>query len=166
MIENARLGVITNGELKSYKHCLAKMLCNPASIDCNMGNCTSCPGNGEIRTTLEKAFEENMVEKITFRQWISVDRCNLETLQKSSAEFIDLFCDKLSVLVCHDFVAKQQSSFMNHIKENLKDSEFAVTCDFSENYTFVVQDEAQSYHWTSERATVRLIVIYYKGEKN
>lgn len=40
----------------------------------------------------------NLVETIIFCQLISADRCPLETMQKSSA-FINLTCDKLSVLV-------------------------------------------------------------------
>lgn len=162
MIENSKLGVITDGQLKTYKYCLPKLLCNPPSVDCNMNDCAQCPGESEIRNILEKAFEDNLVDKITFRQWISVDRCNLETIEKSSAEFIDLLCEKLQVLVQHDFIAKQQVLFMNQLKENLKVSEFLVTLDFSENYSMVVQDEAQSYHWAGGHATVHPFVIYYK----
>ncbi|XP_063215804.1 uncharacterized protein LOC134527239 [Bacillus rossius redtenbacheri] len=160
MIENAILCDLTNGEFKTYKHCLPQMVCNPPTIDCNIGHCTYCPGTAAIQTILEKLFEEHLIRKITFRQWISVDRCNLETLQKSSADLIDLLCDKLSLLVRHDFIAKQQTSFMNHLKENLKESEFAITLYFSENYSMVVQDEAQTIHWTKGHATVYPFVIY------
>lgn len=165
MMENAKIGSLTNGQLSSYKHCIARVLCNPASIDCHVGKCPACPGNEEVRTILEHGFEENLVQNITFRQWITVDRCNLETLEKSTSDFIDLFCEKLSALVRHDFIAKQQSSFMNSTKENLKDSELLIICDFAENYSFILQDEAQSYHWTSGLATVHPFVIYYKREK-
>lgn len=72
-------------------------------------------------------------------------------LEKPSGEFIVMFCSKL-VLIWHDFVAKQQTSYMNKVKENLTASEFAVTPDFSENYSMVVQNEAQSYHWASDQA--------------
>lgn len=111
------------------------------------------------------AFDENMIEKVTFQQWISVDRCNFETLKKTAIEFIDLFCEKLSVLAQHDFIAKQQSSYINEIKNNLTDADCVVICDFSENYTFVIQDEAQSYHWTNEQSTIHPFVIYYKGDE-
>lgn len=50
MIENARLGTLTNGEFATYKHFLARILCNPPSIDC-MGNCSSCPGTNQISVT-------------------------------------------------------------------------------------------------------------------
>lgn len=165
MIENAKLGTITNNELKTYRHFMAKMLCNPPSIDCLMSECKSCPGDKEIRLTLERSFQEKLIEKITFRQWISVDRCTLETLQKPSTEFIDLICNKLTVLIRHDFIAKQQTAYMNQIKEKLTESEYAVTLDFAENYSMVVQDEAQSYHWASDQATVHPFVIYYKEEE-
>lgn len=165
MIENAKIDSLTNGKLPTYKHCIARVLCNPASIECHLGKCSSCPGTEEVKTILDESFEDNSIEKVTFRQWISVDRCNLETIEKSTSEFVDLFTENLSALVRHDFIAKQQSSFMNHVKENLKDSEVLVICDFSENYSFVLQDEAQSYHWNRGQATVHPFVIYYKRQK-
>lgn len=164
MIENAKLNTVTNGNIKNYKQCLAKVLCNPSSIDCNMGKCIYCPGETELRTILQESFAENLIEKVQFRQWVSVDRCNLEMFEKSSEEFIDLFCSKLSSLVQHDFIAKQQGAFFNYTKENLKESEFAVICDFSENYSIVLQDEAQSYHWTNRQVTIHPFVIYFKQE--
>lgn len=63
---------------------------------------------------------------------------DLEIIQKSSTEFLEMLFNKLGQLVCYDFIAKQQSSFMNEVKETLKKNEYAVTLDFSENYAFVV----------------------------
>lgn len=77
-----------------------------------------------IKNMLENALDSNMVEKVTFHQCRSVDRCNLEALQKSSSEFIHLFCNKLSLLVHHDVIAKQQTSFMNCTREKLNKFEF------------------------------------------
>lgn len=165
MMENAKINSLTNGELPTYKHCLARILCNPPSIDCHLGNCPSCPGIDEVKSILETSFEENMIDKVSFRQWLTVDRCNLEMLEKSTSDFIDLFSKNLSSLVRHDFIAKQQSSFMSSIKENLTQSEVLVICDFAENYSFILQNEAQSHHWTNGQATVHPFVIYYKREK-
>jgi hypothetical protein len=44
----------------------------------------------------------------------------------------------------------------------LKDGEFLVVCDFSENYSFVLQDEVQSHHWNVQQATIHPFVIYFK----
>lgn len=127
-----------------------------------MGNCVYCALETEISIVLQESFAENLIEKVQFRQWVSVDRCNLKILEKSSEEFIDLFCSKLSSLVRHDFLTKQQEAFLNYIKENLKESEFTITCDFSQNYSIVLQDEAQSYHWISQQITIHPFVIYFK----
>lgn len=164
MIENTKLGALTNGQLNTYKHCLAKMLCNPPNINCYKSECKECPMVAPIRIIIEGAFEENLIENVTYRQWVSVDRCSLETLQKSNEDFINVFCHKLTLLIKHDFIAKQQSSFINCKKENLKESEFVVNLDFSENYKIVIQDEAQSYHWASEQVTIHLFVVYYRED--
>ena len=37
-----------------------------------------------------------------------------------------------------------------------------VLADFSENYSFVVQDAAQAFHWSNLQATVHPFVIYYQ----
>ena len=34
--------------------------------------------------------------------------------------------------------------------------------DFSENYSFVLQDAAQGFHWNNSQATIHPFVIYYK----
>ena len=37
-----------------------------------------------------------------------------------------------------------------------------MVCDFAENYSFVVEDKIQSFHWNNEMATVHPFVAYYK----
>ena len=72
----------------------------------------------------------------------------------------------LKKLLVHDFTAKMQSTFLQQKKEGLKEGEFVVIADFSENFSFVVQDEVQSFHWNNTSATVHPFVCYYrdKGE--
>jgi hypothetical protein len=35
-------------------------------------------------------------------------------------------------------------------------------CDFAENYSFILQDEAQGFHWNNAQATIHISVIYLK----
>ena len=35
-------------------------------------------------------------------------------------------------------------------------------CDFSENYSFLLQDAAQGFHWNNSQATIHPFVAYYK----
>lgn len=47
-------------------------------------------------------------------------------------------------------------------KNQIVDGEFLVMADFSENYTFIIQDAVQGYHWNNDQATVHPFVIYYR----
>lgn len=40
-----------------------------------------------------------------------------------------------------------------------------IQCDFAENYSFVVQDAAQSFHWNNDLATLLTSVYYYIKEQ-
>ena len=85
----------------------------------------------------------------------------MEIIQKSVSEFVDVFCE-LPALLRHHFITKEQSTFLRHTKENLLECEVAVICDFSENYSIILQDEAQSYHWSNSQATIHPFVVYFK----
>ena len=95
---------------------------------------------------------------------MSVDRSTLETYTKPVDEFVDMFCEKLEVLHPHAFIAAQQASFYCDCKSTLAPREMLVTVDFSENYSFVLQDAAQGYHWNNAQATIHPFVAYYKDE--
>ena len=36
-----------------------------------------------------------------------------------------------------------------------------MTADFSENYSFVLQDTVQGFHWNNAQATIHPFVVYY-----
>lgn len=42
--------------------------------------------------------------------------------------------------------------------------EFLVISDFAENYSFLIQDEVQSYHWANQQCTIHPFCIYYKDQ--
>jgi hypothetical protein len=90
------------------------------------------------------------------------DRCELVTTVKSTEEFIESLLEKLLLLLRHSFIATQQAMFLTELKCNLHSSEFVVLCDFTENYSFVLQNEAQGFHWNNAQATIHPFVIYFK----
>ena len=61
----------------------------------------------------------------------------------------------------YSFIATQQVSFYASRKATLKIEEFLVTADFSENYSFVLQDGVQGFHWNNSQATLHHFVAYY-----
>ena len=143
--------------LASYHYCLAQILCNPPSPNCYLGSCGACPGVDKLRDDLVALLDENMIDNVTFKQWVSVDRSTLETYSKSTDEFIDMFCEKekLELLGPHYFIASQHATFYKDCKSNLSPEEMLVTADFSENFSFVLQDAAQGFHRNNSQVEVQ-----------
>lgn len=84
-------------------------------------------------------------------------------MSASVNEFLTHLENDLKHYVKHDFIAHKQASYISTVKENLKEGEFLVSLDFAENYSFVVQDAIQSFHWNNAQATVHPYVIYYNN---
>ena len=148
-------------ELPTYHHWLAKIMCNPPYPRCYLGECDACPEIEILKEELFTHFDEIDVEQIVYKQWVSTDRSTLETFCSPVEEYVDIFCKKIELLRPHSFIATEQASFYASRKATLKKGEFLVTVDFSENYSFVLQDAAQGFHWNNSQATLHPFVAYY-----
>lgn len=93
------------------------------------------------------------------RDWLNR---SLQTVEKSKDGFVIDFEEDSKQLLRHDFIAKRQSEFFKSKKENLEQGEMLVLCDFSENYSFVVQEESQSFHWSKQQCTIHPFMLYWK----
>ncbi len=65
-------------------------------------------------------------------------------------------------LSSHHFVAKHQSEHLKSLKTNLKPAELIILMDVAENYSFIVQDASQGFHWENSQATVHPFAVYNK----
>lgn len=168
MIDGAKLPGLTKSEefgthIKSYQDCLARIICNPPQPSCYFDKCTECPGTFDLKKQLESVFDEAFIDSISCRQWVATDKTTLESLEKSTDEFINVLISKLGALKKHSFIARQQRNFYEETKINLKQGEFLVTLDFAENYAFVIQDEVPGFHWDNNQATVHPFVVYHRN---
>jgi hypothetical protein len=57
-------------------------------------------------------------------------------------------------------VAWHQVQHLTQCKDTLNESECVELVDFEENYSFMVQDAVQWYHWSKDQVTYHPIVIY------
>ena len=119
-------------------------------------------GNDRFLDIAQRTLAESEIDTIQFKTWQTTDRATLKTEIISTDEFMDEFKVKLGNLKIHDFISKQQSTFFNFKKENLKAGEILVTCDFSENYAFIIQEAAQSFHWNNNTSCCYL---FFKSRK-
>ena len=78
-------------------------------------------------------------------------------------QFINLVIQQLEKLTAHSFIAKYQSNYLRESKENLEENEVIILRDFAENYSFVVQDEVQGFHWNNLQCTLHPVAVYYKN---
>ena len=79
-------------------------------------------------------------------------------------EYLSFLSMKICRLVRHHYVAQQQSQYFQQLKESLPtESEVVVVGDFSENYSFIVQDDSPGFHWDNSQCTVHPFVIYYRS---
>lgn len=138
MMANVNFAEISDGLFKTYKDCILFVLCEAPQPDCFMMKCSSCPGIDKLKDKLNECFDHHDMEncEIQFNQWLSTDRCNLETLVKPADDFVEYFADKLKKLIPHHFISSEQSNFVRDMKDKLKPGEFLVCCDFAENYSF------------------------------
>lgn len=149
--------------MNHYTDCLALIMCPNSSSECYLGTCTNCPGTKNLQDFLEKIFDENDIDSITYKYWASKPRTSLTTVVKDFSQFVAEFCEKLKSLLPHSFIAKEQATFVRTLKESLGNDEFLVVCDFAENYSFVVQDAVPGFHWNNSQATIYPVVIYFKS---
>lgn len=70
---------------------------------------------------------------------------------------------RLDSLKPYIFITKKQSEFLKQRKLKLKSDEVMVSYDFSENYAYVAQDAAESFHYNNDQSTVFPVVYYYRS---
>ncbi|CAG9788176.1 unnamed protein product [Diatraea saccharalis] len=160
--------------LTSYKDCLQKMMCPDPTPTCHLmtgksslnEQCHNCPGLDEIREHLTRIFDENQVTNVQFDTWVGTDSFTITTRVLPSDEYVDSLCSALDILKPHAYIADQQTRYFQLLKESILEGENIIQCDFAENYSFVVQDAAQSFHWNNDQATLLTSVFYYKKDQN
>lgn len=165
MLEGCRIAQLTSdldSPITNYTDCLSLIMCPISTEKCRSGQCSLCPDTTHLQQVLQDAFDDADIDNVKYSRWLLVDRAALETLCKSTDDFIEALCTDLRVLLPHDFTAKQQAAYHRELKNDLGEGEFVVDLDFAQNYTFVVQDAAQQFHWNNNQATIHPFVIYFR----
>lgn len=128
-----------------------------------LGKCDNCPDKEQLRDYLFTIFGDyDEDQQVFYTQWDTTDRCTLSKHVTDIPNFIEKLLDSLEVLRPHSFISHEQSKYLDKLKNNIDNSSFIFLGDFAENYSFVVQDEVQSFHWNNMMCTLQPVVIYYK----
>jgi hypothetical protein len=86
-----------------------------------------CYNTEKIIENTEQRFEDNNIDNVTYRHWMTTDISDLETTVQSCSDFTKSFAEKLNILLYRSFVAWHQSCFYKEVKLKLKTGEIGVT---------------------------------------
>ena len=71
----------------------------------------------------------------------------MNKLTSTIEEYINLLSEKVFELCEHRFISEAQSNFLKYKKETVSQNEAIILLDFAENYSFIIQDAVQRFHW-------------------
>ena len=59
----------------------------------------------------------------------------------------------------HHFIKNSQAAYFEHLQLALSEYNVLVLLDFAENYSFLIQEAIQRYHWNNNQATWHPFVV-------
>ena len=164
--QNAKLITAALPYKIEYKELLTKIVCNVENRNCMLHLCDSCPGKSGLHNYLNESFESldfDLDDIITYKQWRHQSGgTDLLSLNVTIQEFIAEATSAFDSIRQHHYIAKAQSLYLSTLKDELPNNEGIILLDFAENFSFLVQDAVQGYHWNNSQATLHPFVFYYK----
>src|SRR5207244_89408 len=86
------------------------------------------------------------------------------TITDTCEEHMRKLAEKTVDLTRHHFTAIAQSAYLNNLKGSIDESQVIIQGDFAKNYSFIVQDAAQGFHWENSQATLHPFVVYHREQ--
>ncbi|KAJ8671558.1 hypothetical protein QAD02_002817 [Eretmocerus hayati] len=148
----------------NYKDILARIICSSPTHECYLRKCPSCPDIHVIVDEITRMLRRESIYEITLKQWTYVDRSALETFTQKLPLVMTTVLQSLPNLLKHDFIAKQQSLFVEEKKKSLAPGEVLAGGDFAENYSPPLQDVVQDHHWNNDQVTIHPWVCHNVDE--
>ena len=144
------------------------IVCDPDNKECMVSRCEKCPKSSDalIDFISQLIGEQDEEFKGQFLQWTTVDRSSLIHHDESVPAYIEMVVSQLQILTAHSYIAKSQAKYLSRRKEEIDETCALFLGDFAENYSFVVQDEVQGFHWNNLQCTLHPVVVYYKSDNN
>jgi hypothetical protein len=76
------------------------------------------------------------------------------TLFELGEGFKTLHAKELSALMHHNCICQAQSAYMKGVKLQMPLDNGVCLVDFTENYSFIIQDAIKGFHWNASQATM------------
>ena len=164
---------------KSYHTLIEKIACSRESKICMTHRCENCQGIENVEQFLYDYLNSNDPNdtdddreddaeetEIKFKQWTMTDWTELISMILLQNEFINLLVETLDNITPHSFIARFQASYLKQLKNMIGADEVIVLEDFAENFSFLVLDEIQGYHWNKSQCSLQPVVVYICSSDN
>lgn len=142
------------------------------SAKCLKRTCDQC-GSKHLLSDLENWLNDNVADVVKWKEWAKaeqevngkvVSRMKLGLRTGTRQQIAQQLREKLSPFGKHAFYAKWQQMQYASCLEQLQVDEVITVVDFSENFTVVQQEEAQSAYYSHNQVTIHPCVCNYKDE--
>ena len=164
--QNVKLQLAALGESGlTYKDLFDYAVCSTDNRDCMMHKCKQCDREVGVMSLLECLDSFELAEDfIKYKIWLTTDRCTLMDKIESLDEYIKTLSTNISKLTRHHDISSEQISYLKTLKSIIPAYEIIIIGDFSENYTYDVQDSIQGFYFVNAQCTIHPFVIYFKSE--
>ena len=163
--QNTKLLITALNTSEKYKDMMKLLVCSTDNKDCMIHRCSNCPSSDILRNHLLNIIGEYDDDtEITYKQWVTTDQSTLSQITTPVQEFVSVVINSLEKLTMHLYIAKSQSRYLRHLKNNIDSHTVILLVDFAENFAFTVQDEMQPYHSNSSQATLHPVCMYYRAD--
>ena len=165
--QNIKLALFAIDPFLSYRNIIPELVCNVNNLQCMLRVCPDCTDKISFETILKKNLFINYEnvdfedDTITYKEWTQQDRAELISKTCTFEELLNSLVIKFNALLPHHYIAIKQSEYIKNLKNNLNNDTALILMDFSENYSFVIQDEVQGNYWSKKSCTLHPVVIYY-----
>lgn len=140
-------------------------VCSMDNGDCMLRRCNACPPKDLLETLVSACCSHLQdQQEVEYKKWVATDKSTLLTVRTEPDEFVEDLVNVIYDLTSHHFTSKTQAQYLKAVKASLPPDEVLIIMDFAENYSFIVQDAAQMYHWNNSQATLHPMVVYHKPE--
>lgn len=161
--ENVKLRLLELRDNMKYQDIFEKSFCTLEDRNCMLHKCAKCPGLQKIKKIIRDYMPKNNETDVTFKFWEEDgSRASLITRITSIEDFIDELSQDIYDLTIHHFIAQEQNRYFKWCKNNIDMLTAIIIMDFSENYSFAIQDSVQAFYYNNLQATVHPFIIYYK----
>uniref|UniRef100_A0A6P7F2F6 Uncharacterized protein LOC114325877 n=1 Tax=Diabrotica virgifera virgifera TaxID=50390 RepID=A0A6P7F2F6_DIAVI len=166
--QNVKLKLYALSRKLNYRSLIGSAVCSVDNQSCMLKECKNCPGKEKVLTALNDFMEIYDIaprNTIVYKNWIEAgSRASLSTFEDNNDHFKLQLCKEIDDLTFHQYIADSQKNYLNHCKNNLELDTCIILMDFSENYSFIIQNSVQAFYYNNDQATVHPFCMYYRTE--